>query len=397
MKSVLHILAKDFTQMLRDWKTFLFLLIMPIAFTFLFGFAFSGAGDPDQDTRLPVGYINQDHAAMESNQLVTLLQGSTVIRMVEVETEEQLLKGLSDEKTAAALVIPQGFGASLREPQPKQLILTLDPSSSSGMSIQTEVGMLTNRLLRSILSAGILAQEGDIDYKDQLSNNLERWKNPPVKLAVLQNNAEVESSKSSVNDSSAFAHSSPGMILQFAIAGLITCATVVINERKTRCLQRMLTTATSRAQILLGHYLSIFFLIFAQFTLLILFGDLVLKLNYLDKPLATLVITLTAALCISALGLFIGMVAKGEEQAVAFSMVCMFVFSGLGGAWVPLEFTGKTFQTIGHFTPIAWAMDGYKDILIRGQGIETAWLPAVMLLGYGVLFFGLAVWKFKTE
>mgnify|MGYP000926541813 FL=1 len=78
-------------------------------------------------------------------------------------------------------------------------------------------------------------------------------------------------------------------------------------------------------------------------------------------------------------------------------MVCMFVFSGLGGAWVPLEFTGKTFQTIGHFTPIAWAMDGYKDILIRGQGIETAWLPAVMLLGYGVLFFGLAVWKFKTE
>ena len=397
MKSVLHILAKDFTQMLRDWKTFLFLLIMPIAFTFLFGFAFSGAGDPDQDTRLPVGYINQDHAAMESNQLVTLLQGSTVIRMVEVETEEQLLKGLSDEKTAAALVIPRGFGASLREAQPKQLLLTLDPSSTAGMSIQTEVGRLTNRLLRSILSAEILAQEGGIDYEEYLSNNLESWKNPPVKLVMAQNNTEVEPSESSTNGSSAFAHSSPGMILQFAIAGLITCATVVINERKTRCLQRMLTTATSRAQILLGHFLAIFMLIFAQFTLLILFGDLVLKLNYLDKPLATLVITLTAALCISALGLCIGMVAKREEQAVAFSMVCMFVFSGLGGAWVPLEFTGKAFQTIGHFTPVAWAMDGFKDILVRGQGIETAWLPGVILLGYGMLFFGLAVWKFKTE
>ena len=397
MKSVLNILAKDFTQMLRDWKTFLFLLIMPIAFTFLFGFAFGGAGEKDQDMRLPVGVINQDGQTMESNQLMALLNGSTVIRMVEFETEEPLIKALDDEKTAAALIIPQGFGASLRESQPKQLNLALDPSSSAGMSVQTEVGMLTNRLLRSILSAEILAQEGGLNYEEYLLNNLERWKNPPVKLAMAQNNSTVEQSESSTNGTSAFAHSSPGMILQFAIAGLITCATVVITERKTRCLQRMLTTATSRAQILLGHYLAIFLLIFAQFSLLILFGDLVLKLNYLDKSLATLAITLSAALCISALGLFIGMLAKGEEQAVAFAMVCMFVFSGLGGAWVPLEFTGKVFQAIGHFTPVAWAMDGYKNILLRGLGLEAAWLPAVILLGYGLVFFGLAVWKFRTE
>jgi ABC-2 type transport system permease protein len=78
-------------------------------------------------------------------------------------------------------------------------------------------------------------------------------------------------------------------------------------------------------------------------------------------------------------------------------MIPMFVFSGLGGAWMPLEATGKTFQLIGHFTPVAWAMDGFKNILVRGLDLSAVWLPAGALLGYAILFLALAVWKFKFE
>ena len=42
MRRILDIAAKDLLQLLRDRKTFLFLLIMPILFTFLFGYAFGG-------------------------------------------------------------------------------------------------------------------------------------------------------------------------------------------------------------------------------------------------------------------------------------------------------------------------------------------------------------------
>jgi ABC-2 type transport system permease protein len=73
----------------------------------------------------------------------------------------------------------------------------------------------------------------------------------------------------------------------------------------------------------------------------------------------------------------------------------MFVLSGLGGAWVPLEITGATFQAIGHMSPVAWAMDGFKNISIRGLGLEAAWLPAAALAGYAVLFFAIAAWRFR--
>ena len=44
---VIDLAIKDLTQIVRDWRAAIFLLIMPIAFTILFGFAFGGFGNDD--------------------------------------------------------------------------------------------------------------------------------------------------------------------------------------------------------------------------------------------------------------------------------------------------------------------------------------------------------------
>ncbi|MCJ7584090.1 MAG: ABC transporter permease [Anaerolineales bacterium] len=149
---------------------------------------------------------------------------------------------------------------------------------------------------------------------------------------------------------------------------------------------------------LLGHYLAIVTMILCQFIILIVFGQLILKLDYLRAAGATLLVTLASALCIGALGLLIGVLAKSEEQAVMFSLIPMFILAGLGGARVPLEITGPTFSTIGHISPVAWAMDGFENIISRGLGFSSVLVPATALLGYTVLFFILAAWRLhKSE
>jgi len=229
-------------------------------------------------------------------------------------------------------------------------------------------------------------------YDYAFEQSLEAWDEPPISV--------VETTSSAVADVSdrieSLAHTSPGMMLQFAIAGLLTAAQVIVTERKSRTLQRILTTATRRIHILLGHYLAIFTLIFTQFMLLIAFGQFILKVNYMRDSGATLLVAFSAALCISAMGLLIGVLARSEEQAITFSLIPMFVLSGLGGAWVPLEVTGETFATIGHVSPVAWAMDGFKNISIRGLGIESVLLPVAALAGYAALFFALSVWRLNA-
>lgn len=248
---------------------------------------------------------------------------------------------------------------------------------------------LESAVRTALIMEQVAADRSPFDYTFEQS--LSAWQQPPISVQ------DSTSSKIKKKDNSPIstANTSPGMMLQFAIAGLSVSAQVIVNERKTRCLQRLLTTATARLHILLGHYLAIFALIFSQFLLLIAFAQVILKLDYLAEPVATLLVALAAALCIAALGLLIGTLAKTEEQAIIFSIVPMFILAGLGGAWVPLEVTSPAFQAVGHFSPVAWAMDGFKSIVSRGLGLASVLLPAGVLVGYALLFFGLAAWRFQ--
>jgi ABC-2 type transport system permease protein len=392
MNRILDISLKDLRQIMRNRMTFLFLLIMPIAFTLLFGLAFGGGGNKT-DPRLPVGYLDQDGSRISLG-YKGLLAGSTVIRLDEdpQRSRADLEKLVGDDKLAAAVLVPAGYGQSVRDGSPLKPAFIANPANTSTATVQSEILTATNRLLSSVRTAGVVVKAtGNASGFDSLFDTaLAAWQQPPIQVAMTSSEAIQPKSQNIMS----LSHSSPSMMLQFAIAALLTAATVIVNERKSRSLQRLLTTATSRVEILLGHYLAIFAMIFGQFVLLIVFGQLALKVDYFRLPLATLLVAVTAAACISAIGLLIGVVAKSEEQAVVFSLIPMFILSGLGGAWVPLEFTGPAFQAVGHLSPVAWAMDGFKNIAVRGLGFNSVLLPMAALTGYAILFFCLAAWRF---
>jgi ABC-type multidrug transport system permease subunit len=64
---------------------------------------------------------------------------------------------------------------------------------------------------------------------------------------------------------------------------------------------------------------------------------------------------------------------------------------------VPLELTPDAFQQIAHLTPLAWVVEGFKDIIVRGQGIEEMGQAVLILLAYTVVLISLAVWRFRFE
>lgn len=396
MNRIFDIASKDLLQILRDWRTFLFLLLMPIAFTFFFGFAFGGFTKGPTDNRLPVGYLDQDNGTI-SQDLKGLLSGSTVIRLDEDSQRSMadLDQLVVDEKLAAAVIVPAGYSQSVLDGAPLKLILIADPSKTASATIQGDILVVVNRLISAVHTAQIVSRvtNNPSVFTPAMDEALVAWQNPPIQMSVTSSAAIQTQSQTGMS----MAHTSPGMMLQFAIAGLMTAAAIIVSERKTRSLQRLLTTATSRVHILIGHYLAIFALIFGQFVILITFGQLILKVDYLRIPLATLLVAVAAAACISAMGLLIGVFAKSEEQTVIFVMIPMFVLSGLGGAWMPLEYTGAAFQSIGHVSPVAWAMDGFKNIVARGLDFNSVLLPVAALAGYALFFFILAAWRFRAS
>ncbi|HUS93977.1 MAG TPA: ABC transporter permease [Patescibacteria group bacterium] len=408
---VIYLARKDLLQIIRDWKAAFFLVVMPIAFTLLFGFAFGGSGDETSDPRLPVGYLDNDDGSL-SPYLLELLNSSEVIRLeTEVMEETTLEERVGDEELAAAVIVPRGFGEQWVAGKPIPLVVYLDNGNTSGRAVEGEVSAASSRLAAALQTAdfSVAVYQDRLDFPGpaeqeayflaSLEKALGSWDDPPVTLSSSASAKIIEddSSVDAAIDANPYAHTSPGMMAQFAIAGLMGASAVIVLERKNRALSRLLTTPISRAGILLGHYLAMFVMIFGQLVILVLFAQLFLDLNFYREPLATLLVMGAAAIFSASLGLLIGAVAKSEDQVVILGLIPMFILAGLGGAWVPLEFTPENFQKIARLTPLAWVIDGFQDIIIRGQGLETVWVAGAALLAYSMVLIALALWRFRFE
>lgn len=400
---ILDLAYKDLLQILRDWKSGLFLLVMPLLFTLFFGFVLGSSSNSEQDvdSRLPVGVVNQDRGSLGAN-LETLMEDSEVIRPVILGAgeAEQANEMVEKGDLAAVVVIPPDYTSQLLADEPIMLEVIANKKQPGGQTATRALETAAGRLLGAVEAAHIsvsanLAGE-PADLQKSLTEAISAWQSPALTVSVEKATGNAIQDKKA-DAPSGFAQSSPGMMVQFSIFGLITAAMVLVLERKSRTLQRLLSSPMRPVEIITGHVLAMFLIIFTQQLILVLIGQFVFGVNYLRQPMAILLMVVVLALWAASLGLLISAISRKEDQVITLSLMAMFIFAAMGGAWFPLEVTGKTFATIGHFMPTAWAMDGFQNILVRGLDFPSVLTPALILLGYTVAFFGLAVWRFRFE
>ena len=406
---MLDLTLKDLLQIIRDWKTALFLVIMPIVFTLFFGFVFGDSGTTENDPRLPVGFVNPDQTGTLGTTLHSLLEGSEAIRpeILEAEDTGQAGELVRDESLVAVVIVPAGFSERALAGDEPELTIIVDESTQAGHMVTNAIHAILTRLWGTVWTAQISAEalEAHESFESEparqaylneaLALATDAWGQPPLGVAVEEPRSKGKSEEQ--GPTNPFTQSSPGMIVQFVVLGLISSAMVLVLERRSTALRRLLTTPISRFEVIGGHVLAMFLVSFLQQALLIAVGQLAFGVEYMREPLGTFLVMVTLALWSSSLGLFIGAIAKTEEQVITWSLIAMFAFSGLGGSWFPLEFTSQAFSTIGHLMPTAWAMDGFQNIVLRGLGLSSVLLPAGILFAYGVAFFALAVWRFRYE
>lgn len=389
---ILYLALKDLSQILRDKMSILFLVLMPVVFTVIMSIAFQPSSAEEV---LKLGWANADPNGALSAHLRTLLEAAGGVELVELDpaqfdtASERVRRG----EWAGAVRVPADFSQLAFSGSQPSLEVLADSASASGQA----AAQITRTAFVRVMSAAQAALQtgGDGDSREALLQRLQRavdgWRDPALSVSVEK--AAPPADSQSLADHP-YAQSSPGMIVQFTLFGLVSSAMIVVLERRGGTLQRLMTTSMPRSAVLAGHFLAMFITILAQEILLVVFGQLALGLNYFSQPLAVGLILVALALWVASLGLLIGAAVKGQEQVILWAMVAMFVFSALGGAWFPLEGAGPAFAALGRVLPSAWAMNGFQNILLRGLGAQAALLPAAVLGGYALLFFSLAAWRF---
>lgn len=410
MNRIFDIAFKDILQTVRDRMALLFMLVLPLVFTVFMGFAFSNTGSSTNNlTQFKVGFASKDPYGVLTQSFERMLRATGM--NVELVLEDQIDAAktrVQSGKLDGLVILPVGFSQQmLSAGKILDVEIMLDESDLKGQQVGQFIRSSYFRTMNIAQVSRMAAEIGsslkpfssEAERRAALDAGVEKttavWVSPPLSVSFQKTTEQQLAEGSKPNP---YSQTSPGMLVQFVIAGLIGPSMVMMLERKNGALQRLLTTTLGRSQIIAGHLLAMFLLVFVQQMLLILFGQFVLGLNYLRQPLAALLLAVAISLWVAAMGLFVGVIARNEDQVILFSLIFMFLFTALGGAWFPLEASGPAFSTIGHLTPAAWAMDGYQNIILRGLGLSSALLPAAVIFGYAMLFFGLAAWRFgKTK
>ncbi|HNB53263.1 MAG TPA: ABC transporter permease, partial [Anaerolineales bacterium] len=71
--------------------------------------------------------------------------------------------------------------------------------------------------------------------------------------------------------------------------------------------------------------------------------------------------------------------------------------ASLGGAWWPIEIVPQWMQQLALALPTGWAMRGFQNIITRGLTLNAILLEVGVLIGFGLLFLTVGVWRFKYE
>jgi ABC-2 type transport system permease protein len=396
MRKVMAIAWKDALIRFSGRSEILFFLVLPVVFTSLGG-AFGGG-----DGRIALLLVDDDRSEY-SAQLAEALGATGTLRLVDLgrdEAEAQLARG----DAPALLIIPAGFGQALLADQAPEVSLRRLPGDINALAAQTAVagaledlGRALRVARRSVEAAEQVrpfgsAAEREAWYRDSLAMAQQLLAEAPARVTVTQATA-AEPAGGYDNQ----AQASAGQLITWVFIPLLATSALMSYERSRGTLRRLVTTPTGKSTFLLGTIFGQLALALVQMALLVGFGLFVLGLPWGQSPAALVLMLVTFGLAAVALGTMMGTFVKTENQAGGLSIMLGMSMALLGGCWYPLELFPDAARTFALALPTRWAMQGLTDIVMRGQGLESVWQEASVLLGFAAAFFVVGVARFRYE
>ncbi len=413
----LSVAWKEIQLMLRERGSLAVFLLMPLLLgSVMGGINYAAWGrEAEASILLHVSLANLDADGGYAIEVVKAIQSIDELE-VEVygtaaEAEEQVAKG----EAAAAIVIPADFSQNIYTYTPTEIEVIVDPGQQEGASIVTGImnqvvaevtvwGEVQYGIGAVLDDSGLLAdasteQQGAIAAQSlgAIMTVLNEMRSTPA-IAVETEN--LEKVKIEGGFESFMAVLFPGVTVMFIFFGTSWLAPALLKEREEGTLRRLLVAPLPRGAIIAGKMLA--FMLLACLQVVVLFGvaNLGFQMPLGGSPLALVVLTLVVSFVSTALGMMVAALAKSSKQADSVGMLLGFVLAGLGGclgAKLPFARSGGLLGILSSLTPHGHALEAYYRLLAESGTLIDVLPQLGILAAAGLVFFAVAVWRFRFE
>ncbi len=427
---VLAMIRKDIQIFMSDRRAVITAFALPIAIGSFFGFIFAGRGSSDEIAKIPVLIVDQDQSVISKGIVAGVnADKNLAATMVPLgQARDSVRRGNAE----VAIVIPAGFGdaagkAFFRGTDKPQLNFLYDPSHS--MELAMVRGVMTQHVMEAVSREMFNGQGGQSVIDDTLKQiDSPTSTMPPEERISLREMLQSIQKFNSVNGTTpangrtgggglsmpfevheeamtarqnaqynGFAHSFAGMGLQFMLFTAINMGIEILLERQKGIWKRLRSAPVSKLA-LLGSKIGSGTLI-GTFVLLVSFGFAIIVWHVrIDGSVAGFIaVAIMSALMAASYGLLIAALGKTPSTARGMSVLATLLMVMLGGAWVPTFIFPAWLQKVTVVVPTRWAIDGFDAMSWRGLGFSAAVMPILVLLGFSLAFFALAVARFRWE
>jgi len=181
-----------------------------------------------------------------------------------------------------------------------------------------------------------------------------------------------------------------GIAVMFLLFGATTGGGVLLEEKESQTLERLLSTRLTMDQLLLGKWFYLTVTGCLQVSVMFLWGQSVFGVDlfgHLDGFLMMTVVTASAA---AAFGLLLATLCRTRGQLNALSVIVVLTMSALGGSMVPRYVMSPELRQAGLWTFNAWALDGYDKVFWRELPVAELSPQLAVLVACGFVFLILA-------
>jgi ABC-2 type transport system permease protein len=401
---------KDLLIVLKDKGALAVYFLMPLLFASLLGIAFGNTGSDETTIEIAVLLVNQDSGSY-GQMLVDGLKGAEVLVVEELGDPTLADERVASGEAPAALVIPTDFTAKIDAGEPVEVSIIKDPTQQEAANI---VAGITNQAMAEIGMLGelrygihaVVAQAPDYDQAPPelvqaieaqtlgvIWTQVQQMRQNPV-IAVK---GEAVAGAEELQPWDPITYYIPSFTVAFAFFLIGQMGASLLSEKEEGTFRRLMSSPMPRGAVIGGKMLAYMGIVFLQVIVLFTVGYALFKMPLGESPLGLLLLTLALALASASLGMLLGALCRTSQQADRLGVVLGFVLLALGGSIMPLFRAEGFIGTVSRLTPSAWGIEGYMGLVADNWSLAQTAPNILVLLGFAVVFFAVAVWRFKFE
>jgi ABC-2 type transport system permease protein len=384
MFAVMRVMA---LYLIRDRGALAMAFILPPIIFLIFAAIFSGAtGD---ELRLKVAFGMAQPTEL-SNRLETALRAEPSLRFLPARFDDQLeiVKQVESGHADVGMFVR----GDLKGADSAPLVVLVDPARlMTGAILSGQVQRIVAQKLTDLgLSRTAPAIESLVGgFTPEQSARL------AAAIKELATKTDDSESKSSLVETKLIGAHGAGnatvtyyagaVAILFLMFSAMQSAATLIEDRNSGIVDRIAVGRNGTDIVVFGKFLFVTVQGIFQVGLIYLVASLVYGLNIVDHLPLWLITTLAASMTASGLGFATAAICTSKQQAQTISTFVVLVISAIGGSMVPRFMMPPWLQSVGWYTPTAWAIEAYHGVLWRGEGLLTVWMPILCLMALGLV------------